>query len=86
MKKVTKMENRVKFEIGWKQKAKDNLTLNTQRLFGVIRNIYGKLNHSKSATHSPVYETAKMLKNHESKFAQQKAEATAFLHRRTLTI
>jgi len=86
MKKVMKMENRIRLETCWKQKAKDNLTLRTQRLFGVIRNIYGKLNHSKSATHSPVYETAKMLKNRESKVAQQKVEATAFLHRRTLTI
>ncbi|MDH5770837.1 MAG: hypothetical protein OEZ25_06090 [Candidatus Bathyarchaeota archaeon] len=80
------MENRIKFEIGWKQKAKDSLTLRTQRLFGVIRNIYCKLNHSKSATHFPAHETAKMLKNHESKVAQQKAEAIEFLHRRTLTI
>jgi len=86
VKKVMKMENRIKFETGWKQEAKDNLTLRTQRLFGVIRNIYCKFNHSRSATHFPAYETAKMRKNHESKVEQQKAEATAFLRKRTLTI
>lgn len=80
------MENRIRFEIGWKQKAKDSLTLGTQRLFSVIRNIYCRLNHSKSETHFPVCETAKMLKNHELKVAQKKAEAIAFLRRRTLTI
>jgi hypothetical protein len=81
-----KMENRMRLEIGWKQKARNNLTLRTQRIFGVIINIYCKLNHSKSAPHFPAYETAKMLRNHESKVAQQKAEAIEFLHRRTLTI
>jgi hypothetical protein len=86
MKKVMKMENRIKFEIGWKQKAKDNLTLRTQRLFGVIRNSYCKVNHSRSETHFLAYETAKLLKKHESKVDQQKAEATAFLRIRTLTI
>jgi len=86
MKKVMKMENRIEFETGWKQEAKDNLTLRTQRLFGVITNVHCKFNQSKSATHFPAYETAKMLKNHESKVEQQKAEATAFLRKRTLTI
>ena len=80
------MENRMKLEIGWKQKAKDNLTLRTQRLFGVIRNTYCKLNDSKSATHPLAYQTAKMLKKHKSKAERRKVEAIEFLHRRTLTI
>jgi hypothetical protein len=86
MKKVMKMENRIRLEIGWKQKARDNFTLRTQRLFGVVRNIFCKLNDSESATHFPAYQTAKMRKTHESKAEQEKAEAIGFLHTRTLTI
>jgi hypothetical protein len=85
-KDVVKMENRKRFEIGWKQEAKDNSTLRTQRLLGVIRNIYCRPNHSRSATHFPTNETAKMLKTHELKAAQKKAETIDFLRRRMLTI
>ncbi len=80
------MEKCIKCEISLKQKAKENTTLRTQRLFGFIRNVYCKLNHSKSAIHFPVYGTAKMLKNHELEVAQKKAEAIEFLRRRALTI
>ena len=81
-----KMENRTRFEIGWKQKAKDNLTLRTQILFGVIRNIYCKLNKSISATHFRAIKTAKTLKTHKLKVAQKKAETIAFIRRRTWAI
>jgi hypothetical protein len=81
-----KMENRARFEISWKEKAKDNLALRTQRLFGVIRKIYCKLNNSRLATHFPANETAKMLKTHELKVAQKKAETIDFLRGRTLAI
>ena len=76
----------MRLEIGWKQKARDNFTLRTQRLFGVVRNIFCKLNDSVSATHFPAYETAKMYKTRESKVEQEKAEAIGFLHTRILTI
>ncbi|MDH5459701.1 MAG: hypothetical protein OEW71_01525 [Candidatus Bathyarchaeota archaeon] len=79
------MENRIKFEIGWKQKAKENFSLRTQRLFGIVRNVYCKIKHSGSATHFPAYRTAEMLKDYEIKAEQKKAEAIEILRRR-LTI
>jgi hypothetical protein len=80
------MENRTRFEIDWKQKAKDNLTVRTQILFGVIRNIYCKLNKSMSATDFRVTKAAKMLETHKLKVEQKKAETIAFLRRRTWAI
>jgi hypothetical protein len=81
---VRKMENRIKFEIGLKQKAKKNFTLRTQRLFGVVRNVYSKINRLGSATCFPVYGTSRTLKDYEIKVEQQRAEAAEFLHRRLI--
>lgn len=84
MKKVREMENRIKFEIDWKQKAKENFSLRTQRLFGIVRNVYCKIKHSGSTTHFPAYKTAEMLKDYEIKVEQRKAEAVEFLRRRLI--
>lgn len=78
------MENRIKFEIDWKQKAKENFRLRTQRLFGIVRNVYCKIKNSGSTTHFPAYKTAEMLKGYEIKVEQRKAEALEFLRRRLI--
>ena len=80
------MENRTRFGIGWKQKAKVNLTVGTQKVFGVIRNIYCKLNDSRLATHFPANETAKMLETHKLKAEQKKVETIGFLRTRAFAI
>ncbi|MDI6904083.1 MAG: hypothetical protein QMD13_01120 [Candidatus Bathyarchaeia archaeon] len=80
------MENRIKFEIGWKQKTKENFSLRTQRLFGIVRNVYCKIKQSGSATHFPAYRTAEILKEYEIKAEQEKAKAIGFLLRTKLTI
>jgi len=79
------MENHIEFETGWKQKAKENFSLGTQKLFDAARNIYCKINHSGSTTHLPACRTPEMLKDYKMKAEQQKAEAVKFLLRR-LTI
>jgi len=80
---VRKMANHIKVELDWKQKAKNNLTVRTQALFGVIRNAYRKLNHSKSANYSFACKTGKKCKLEAE---QRKAEAIQLLRRRPLTI
>jgi len=85
MKKVKEMENRIKFEMDWKQKAKENFSLRTQRLFGIVRNVYYKIKNSGSATPVPAYRTAETLEDYKIKVEQKKAEAIEIL-RRKLTI
>jgi len=80
-----KMEDHIKLGIGWKQKAKENFKLRTQRVFGIVRNIYYRINHSGATTHFPTYRTAKMLKDHELEVEQKRAEAVKILRIR-LTI
>ena len=77
------MADRIKVELDWKQKAKNNLTVRTQGLFDVIRTAYRKLNHSKSANHSLTCEAGKRC---ELEAEQRKAEAIELLRRRPLTI
>ena len=80
---VRKMVDRVKVELDWKQKTKNNLIVRTQGLFDVIRNAYHKLNHSKSANHSFACKTGKKC---ELEAEQRKAEAIELLRRNSLTI
>ena len=77
------MTDRIKVELDWKQKAKNNLTGRTQGLFDVIRNAYRKLNHSKLANYYLTCETGKKC---ELEAEQRKAEAIELLRRRSLTI
>lgn len=79
------MARHIKGELGWKQKAKENVILRT-KIFGIFRNVYVKMGHSKSAANFSSYVTAETAKGYEIRVEQEKAKATEFLLRRTLTI
>lgn len=78
------MENRIKFEPCWKQKAKKSVTLRTQRLFSIVRSAYLKIQNSGSGTRFPAYGTAEAVKDYEIKVEQKKVEAIHFLYRRLI--
>jgi len=81
------MENGIKFDIGWKRKARENFILGAQRLLGIVRNTYHKIRHLRSATtHFTAYNTTENLKDYEIKAEQMKAEAIGFLLKENLTI
>lgn len=80
------MENRTRFEISWKQKAREGFTLGTRKLCGIARNIYQKIRKLRLITHLPACRPTKLLTDHKIKAEQAKAEAIAFLLRRTMAI
>jgi len=79
------MENPIKGELGRKKKAKGNFSLKTQRLFGIVKNIYVKVKDSRSTINSPAYKTIGTSTEYKTKMEQKKAEAIVLL-RRQLTI
>lgn len=60
-----------------KHGGREKSTLRTQKLFGIIKDIYRKINRSKPATVFPTCETIKALKDYQIEFEQRKSEAVA---------
>jgi len=52
-----------------------------QKMFGIIRNLYGKISRVKPETDLPTYETAKALKDHRIELEERKSEAIAYWYR-----
>jgi hypothetical protein len=75
------MEDPIKVELGRKQKVKGNFSLKTQRLFGIVKNIYVKVKDSRSTINSPTYKTIGTLTEYKTKVEQKKAEAIMTLRR-----
>jgi len=78
------MEKCKRCEISCKEKTRENSPPRTQRLLGIVRNVYHKIEYP-ATTHSPAYKAAETLKEYRIKAEQKKAEAE-FLLRRRLTI
>lgn len=79
------MANHVKSEFGWEQKTKENVALGA-KIFGIIRNVYTKMNHSKSEDKISAHILAETAKAHKIKAEQEKNKATYLLLRNTRTI
>lgn len=61
-----------------KHEKRGKLNLRTQKLFGIIKDIYHKINRSKPATAFATCETIEALKDYRIEFEQRKSEA--FVH------
>ena len=75
------MEDPIKVELGRKQKIKGNFSLKTQRLFGIVKNIYVKVKDSRSMINLSAYKTIGTLAEYKTKVEQKKAEAIVLLKR-----
>ena len=80
------VKNQLKFEINWKQKAKENVTLKMQQLFGVIRDIYHRIRGSESPSYISAAGATEMTENYQLKAEQEKAEILESLSRRDQTL
>jgi hypothetical protein len=78
---VIGMEDSIKGELRRKQKVKENFSSKTQRLFGIVKNIYVKVKDSGSTINSPAYKTIGTLTEYKTKVEQNKAEAIVLLRR-----
>jgi len=78
------MARHIKSELGWKQKAKENGTFGA-KLFGIVRNVYIRVNHSKWTEEISAYVTAETAENCSIRAEQEEAKTTYFLRRRMLT-
>ena len=52
-----------------------------QKMFGIIRDLYRKINRHKPGTFLPTYETAKVLKDYRIELEERKSEALAHWYR-----
>ena len=75
------MENSIKVELDRKQKVKGNFTLKTQRLFGIVKSIYGRVKDSRLTINSPEYKTIGTLTGYGTNVEQKKVEAIVLLRR-----
>ena len=66
------MEDPIKVKLSRKQKVKGNFSLKTQRLFGIVKNIYVKVKDSRSTINSPAYKTIGTLTNIRQKWSKRK--------------
>jgi len=76
------MEKRKECEIGCKQETRENSSLRTQRIFGMIRNVYHKIEQPRLTIHSPAYKAAVTKTNYKIIAEQKKAEAELLLTRK----
>ncbi len=63
-----------------KPEKREKPNLRSQKLFGIIKNLYRKVNGSKPAIIFPTHETIKALKDYQIEFEQGKAQAFAHLY------
>ena len=63
-----------------KHEKREKLDLRTQKLFGIIKDAYRKINRSKPGTVFPTGETIKALKDYRIEFEQRESEAFAHLY------
>ena len=75
------MEDSIKVELDRKQKVKGNFNLKTQRLFGIVKNIYARVKDSRLAINSPAYKTIGTLTGYETNVEQKKAEVIVLLRK-----
>jgi hypothetical protein len=75
------MEDSIKVELNRKQKVKENFTLKTQRLFGIVKNIYAREKDSRLTINSPAYKTIGAFTDYETNVEKKKAEAIVLLRR-----
>ena len=78
------MVSHIKSELGWKQKAKENVTLRA-KLFGIVKNVYTKMNRSKSEDKISAYVVAETVKAYKIRAEQEKVKATYLQLRNTRT-
>jgi len=64
-----------------KHESGNKPNLGAQRIFGIIRNLYGKISRVKPETDLPTYETAKVLKDYRIELEERKSEAVAYWYR-----
>ena len=64
-----------------KHESGNKPNLGAQRIFGIIRNLYGKISRVKPETDLPTYETAKALKDHRIELEERKPGAIAYWYR-----
>lgn len=63
-----------------KHEKREKLNLGAQKLLGIIRDVYRKINRSKPATVFPTHETIKTLKHYQMESERRKSEAFAHLY------
>ncbi len=67
-----------------KDRERGRFNLRAENLFGIIKNVYRKINRSKPANVFPTHETIKALKDYQIEFEQKKSEAlVGLLHCKT---
>ena len=64
-----------------KHESGNKPNLGAQRIFGIIRNLYGKISRVRPETDLPIYETAKVLKDRRMELEEWKSEAVAYWYR-----
>jgi len=76
------MVNRIsRDECPRKHEKREKLNLKAQKMFGIIRDVYSKINRSKPQVVSPTCETIKVLKDHQIELEERKSEAVAYWYR-----
>jgi hypothetical protein len=73
------MSDSIKVELDRKQKAKENFSSRTRKLFGIAKGIHSKTKNSESTIDFPAYEATETLKEYKIKADQNRAEAIMFL-------
>ncbi len=64
-----------------KDEKREKRDLKAQKMFGIIRDVYRKINRSKPATGSPTGETIKVLRNFQIELEERKSGAVAHWYR-----